>query len=139
MVLAYLDSPLTQEELARRLGIRPHIGAPASRVLRLRSPALDVVYTEGDLHTLTAWLEAETPVIVFVQVDQLPYWRGQHFQHALLVIGADSQHLYLLDPATGPAPLAVSHGDFLLAWEAMEYAYAVIRRSSDEKPIGASR
>ena len=131
MALNYLGAPVVQEELARRLGVRPHIGAPSSRLLRLRSATLDVVYADGDLYDLLAWLEAGMPVIVFVQVDQLPYWHGQHFQHALLLTGSDAEWLYLLDPAADPAPIAISHGDFLLAWDEMECVYAVIRKRGE--------
>jgi predicted double-glycine peptidase len=89
---------------------------------------LDVVYKTGDLQDIIGWLDAALPVLVFIQVDQLPYWHGHHFQHAALVIGHDAQLLYLLDPATDAAPMAVSRGDFLLAWEEMECVYAVIRK-----------
>ncbi|MBN1487428.1 MAG: C39 family peptidase, partial [Anaerolineae bacterium] len=131
MVLDYLGLEVTQEELARRLGVRPHIGVPSSRLLRLRSATLDVVYTDGNLLDLIAWIDNGLPVIAFVQVDQLPYWQGQYFQHALLVIGSDTQLLYLLDPAAGVDPIAVSHGDFLLAWDEMECVYAVICKIED--------
>ncbi|HOT91669.1 MAG TPA: C39 family peptidase [Anaerolineae bacterium] len=136
MALDYLGIPVAQEELARRLEVRPRIGAPSSRLLRLRSETLDVVYADGDLYDLLAWLEAGTPVIVFVQVDQLPYWQGQHFQHALLLTGSDAESLYLLDPAADSAPIAVSQGDFLLAWDEMECVYAVIRQR-EETPFSA--
>jgi ABC-type bacteriocin/lantibiotic exporter with double-glycine peptidase domain len=131
MALDYLGLPVAQEELARRLGVRPYIGAPSSRLLNLRSAALDVVHTDGSLYELLAWLEAGMPVIVFVQVDQLPYWHGQHFQHALLLTGSDAECLYLLDPAADAAPIAVSHGDFLLAWDEMECVYAVISKRGE--------
>lgn len=134
MALDYLGLPVAQEELARRMGVRPHIGAPSSRLLHLRSAILDVVYADGDLYDLLTWLEAGIPVIVFVQVDQLPYWRGQHFQHALMLIGSDAESLYLLDPAADPAPIAVSHDDFLLAWDEMECVYAVIRKHRESSP-----
>ncbi len=44
MVLAYLDIPCTQADLAHRLGTRPHIGAPHSHIIRLRSPETSVRY-----------------------------------------------------------------------------------------------
>ncbi len=128
MALAYLGLEIAQKTLARRLGVRPHIGAPSSRLMRLRSATLDVIYTTGDLSNLVAWLGKQLPILVFVQADQLPHWHGQHFQHAVLVIGSDSQSVYLLDPASAAEPITVSHGDFLLAWDERDYVYAVIHK-----------
>lgn len=53
MVLTYLGVPCSQDDLARQLGVRPHLGAPSSRLLRLRSAVLDVIYTAGDLEDLS--------------------------------------------------------------------------------------
>jgi len=126
MALTYLGISCSQDDIAHQLGIRPHVGAPCSRLLRLRSTVLDVIYAAGDLPDLGVWLDQEMPVLVFVQADQLPHWRGLHFQHTVLVVGLDAQCVYLLDPAADAAPLRVSRGDFMLAWDEMDCVYAVI-------------
>jgi len=129
MALAYLGISCSQDDLARRLGVRPHLGAPSSCLLRLRSAALDVIYTAGDLEDLATWLDQGLPVLVFVQADQLPYWRGQQFQHAVVVLGLDTQAVYLLDPAADATPMRVLRGDFMLAWDEMDCVYAIIRQA----------
>jgi ABC-type bacteriocin/lantibiotic exporter with double-glycine peptidase domain len=126
MALTYLGIPCSQDDMAHQLGIRPHVGAPSSRLLRLRSVALDVIYAAGDLPDLADWLDQETPVLAFVQADQLHHWRGLHFQHTVVVVGLDDQYVHLLDPAADAAPLRVSRGDFMLAWDEMDCIYAVI-------------
>jgi len=131
MVLTYLGISCSQDDLARQLGVRPHLGAPSSRLLRLRSAVLDMIYTAGDLEDLAVWLDQGLPALAFVQVDQLPYWRGQQFQHAVVIVGLDTQAVYLLDPAADAAPIRVLRGDFNLAWDEMDCVYAIFRRVGD--------
>jgi len=82
----------------------------------------------GDLEDLAAWLDQGLPALAFVQADQLPYWGGQQFQHAVVVVGLDTQAVYLLDPAADAAPIRVLRGDFMLAWDEMDCVYAIMRQ-----------
>lgn len=117
MVLAYWGIQRSQADLGRQMRAVPHIGAIGRNVLRLQSPDVQVVYAQGSLELLRAWLAKGTPVIAFVQTSELPYWKGVEARHAVVVIGLDDANVYLLDPAQESDSISVSIGDFLLAWE----------------------
>jgi ABC-type bacteriocin/lantibiotic exporter with double-glycine peptidase domain len=128
MVLDYLGFPRSQETLAHQLGLRPPLGVPAPNIKNLNSSDLAVIYESGTLDIVQKWLGEKKPVIVFVQAGELPYWFGHRFQHAVLVVGLDEQQVYLLDPAVEDEATAVSRGDFMLAWDEMDNALAIITR-----------
>lgn len=130
MVLAHLGVFYAQDDLARRIGVRPLLGAPASNVLRLRSENLDVTYTDGSLQDIANWLAEEVPVIAFVQAGELTRWRGHRFQYAIVVIGLDEQIVCFFDPATEASPVEVPIDSFLLAWGEMDHVYATITRQT---------
>jgi hypothetical protein len=97
MALAYLGIARSQEELARTLG-----------------------------DDLRYWLEQKAPIIAFVHTGLLAYWQGQVAQHAVIIVGIDEQTVYLLDSAKTENAVAVLLDEFLLAWDEMEFAFAVI-------------
>jgi len=126
MVLDYLGITVEQKRLARILGVRAPLGAPASNVLCLRSETVDVVFADGAIRDLQNYLALGWPIIVFVQADELPHWRGCISQHAIVVVGIDEISVSVLDPAAGSQVIDVPLGDFLLAWGELAYLYAVI-------------
>lgn len=128
MVLDYLGISRSQETLARQLGVRPPLGVAAPNIQKLNSGGLTAVYEPGTLETTQSWLDRGIPVIAFIQAGELSHWFGHRFQHAVLVIGLDKQSVYLLDPATDESISAVSHGDFMLAWDEMDNTMAVITK-----------
>jgi ABC-type bacteriocin/lantibiotic exporter with double-glycine peptidase domain len=131
MVLAYWGLSHSQSELVQWLGTRPHIGTPHRHINRLRSAEIDVFYAaDGSTETLHVYLERGLPVIVFVQVAELPHWQGHSARHALVVIGMEDTSVVVLDPAASPGPIRVPLDDFLLAWEEMDATYAVVSRSA---------
>ena len=126
MVLAYLEQPALQEDIARQIGAR-RFGTPASNIQRLRTWGLIVDYRSGSLEELSAALSESNAPIVFVRTSELPYWR-EDTPHAVVVVGMDETHVYLLDPAhPDKVPVGVSIGDFALAWSHFEQAYALIQ------------
>jgi len=129
MVLAYFDIIRSQEQLARQLQVRPALGAPAPNIRRLASQQLDVDYGEGTLEQIADWLARSIPVIVFVQAGELPRWREERFQHAVVIVGLTEDSIWLLDPEGDPQPEAVPVEAFLLAWSGMDYLHAVVRRA----------
>lgn len=127
MALAYLGILRSQEELARTLDIFEDFGVPASHLLRLRSRHIRIEFeTEGNVGDLYSWLTRQIPVIAFINTSSLTYWQGQVTQHAVLLVGMDKQTIYLLDPAKTQKVVKVSIDEFLLAWDEMEFAFAVI-------------
>lgn len=87
MVLAYLGISRTQDALAKTLGVNPPFGTRHSNIKKLASAKIKVTYEAGDLAAIRHWLEQGVLVIVFVQAGDLPHWSGQHFQHAVVVVG----------------------------------------------------
>ena len=126
MVLHYLGIVSDQVKLAQQLWVRPDIGVPASHIKRLATDTIAVTYDVGEWEVIQTWLAQRTPVIAMIQAGELPYWRGEFFQHAIVVIGCDETQVWLLDPATSPDAIIVSIDEFLLAWGEMDYRYAVM-------------
>ncbi len=126
MVLEYAGLLVKQRQLARDLGVRAPLGAPASNITRLQSDTVDVIFTKGALEDIYSHLARNWPLIVFVQAGELPHWRGQRSQHAIVVVGIDEETVYILDPAASPCVIAISRGDFLLAWSELDYIYALL-------------
>ena len=131
MVLGYLGIRRSQDDLARQMCSIPHVGTVGRNILDLQSPEVHVAYAQGTLELLRAWLAQDVPVIALVQTAELPYWGGVEARHAIVVVGLDSENVYLLDPARDSGVITVSLGDFALAWEEwMDGRCAVITRTS---------
>ena len=129
MILAYLGISRSQAELARLMGTHPQAGTPYPRITRLRSDQISVDYAKArGLDELIGWLNRDQPVIAFVQMSELPHWRDHWSQHAIVAVGSDQEAVHVLDPAASSQVIAVPHADFVLAWEEMALAYAVIAK-----------
>lgn len=126
MVLAYLGSILEQAELVRQLDVQAYLGAPARNIRRLASGDRFVTIESGDLAKLKQWLDNAIPVIAFIQAGELPHWRGEHFQHAVVVIEISQESVWILDPDAGDEAIGSPVDDFMLAWSELDYLYAVI-------------
>lgn len=129
MVLAYYGIRRSQRRLAALLSVRPNLGTPASTIQRIQNRTISVEYGSATLTKLTVATQNGLPVIAFIQAVELPHWRGQYFQHAVVVVGVVAGTVYLLDPASASSPEAVSEGDFMLAWDEMDNLCAVVRRN----------
>jgi len=129
MVLKYIGVKRSQAELAEQMHAIPGAGIVGRHILNLQTSDIHVVYAQGAIEHLATWLAKEIPIIVFVQTAELPYWHGAEAQHAVVVVGLDQEHVYVLDPAQEPNVIAVAVGDMALAWEDwMDGRFAVITR-----------
>lgn len=129
MVLNYLGIAHSQNDLARLLDVVADFGAPASNITRLTSRSLEATYFEEcTLQEIKDRLTLGNPVIAFVQTEQLAYWRGYPSQHAVVVVGADIETLYILDPTRTALPIPVPVDEFMLAWDEMGFSCAVIQK-----------
>ncbi len=128
MVLAHLGISRSQPMLGRQLGLIGDAGTPATNITKLNSSLLTVICEIGTIADIERSLAETVPVIVFVQAGELPHHAGEHFQHAIIVVGIDGQAIYMLDPAINAVPVSSPVGDFLLAWDEMYNRYATIKR-----------
>ena len=127
MVLAYLQQPAVQEDIARQIGARP-TGVPAFNIRRFAAWGLDVQYGQGSLSELTAALVRGNAPIIFLRTSELSYWQ-EDTPHAVVLVGLDTDSAFLLDPAyEDEMPVSVTLGDFLLAWSHFDMVYALITK-----------
>ncbi|MBM4422520.1 MAG: hypothetical protein FJ030_03900 [Chloroflexi bacterium] len=127
MILKYMGIAVGYERLLALLRTSP-IGAASFRVRELEHLGITVVYKQGDLAELHRHLLSDRPCIAFVKSSELPY-SNLSINHAVVVSGIDDELIYLNDPDLDYAPVAVSHGDFGLAWlERDEYYAAFLHR-----------
>jgi hypothetical protein len=129
MVLAFHGLNQPQADLANALGIDPEFGAPASRLTRLASIRLEVIYANGELDVVSRWIDRGLPVILFVQTTELAYWQGWRAQHAVVVMAIDDSAAIVFDPAF-PAtenPKHVARPELQLASDWLLNHFAVLR------------
>jgi predicted double-glycine peptidase len=55
----------------------------------------------------------------------ISYW-GETTRHAVVVVGIDSEYVYVHDPCFDIAPQRVTRLEFKLAWDEMDNTYATI-------------
>jgi ABC-type bacteriocin/lantibiotic exporter with double-glycine peptidase domain len=126
MVLAFQDISRSQAVLAKQLKMKPSLGIPTRNIQRLISDKVNVVYEEGTVARLQRWLDDGLPVIAFVQAGEFSHWRGEFFQHAVVVIAIEEATVWLLDPDKDATPIVVPTDEFMLAWSGMDYLYAAV-------------
>lgn len=126
MVLGYLRVRIPYSRLIRLLRVDA-IGTPFRNLRYLEASDISLHIAAGDMPTLRDNLQHGRPVIVAVDTAELPYWH-EATDHAVVVVGVDDEHVYLLDPDTGGAPHAVTSAEFELAWLEKDYLYAIIQR-----------
>lgn len=126
MVLGYLGQPLAYDRIAQILQTR-WFGTPARNVLFLEQVGVRVVLQEQNLPAITNLLEADLPVIAFVDTADLPYWNEQT-DHAIVIIGADADWVYVNDPYFHQAPQKITHTAFTLAQLKFDDLCAIITK-----------
>lgn len=123
MVLMYLGRSVRYGRLLRLLGTQDH-GTPFSNLRHLDQLGVRVTIASGNFEQLAYHLSHNRPCIATVQTADLPHWARQT-DHAVVVVGIDSQYIYLNDPAFEIAPIIVPRGEFDLAWLAKDEDFAV--------------
>ncbi len=128
MILDHLGLTVRYADLLRLLQVRS-FGAPAGNIRLLAQLGLTVTYSVTDLNGIVQLLDVGVPVIAFLRTGDLPYWQYST-DHAVVVVGYndDTQQVYLNDPYARDACIAVSRGDFELAWSERDYHYATLSR-----------
>lgn len=127
MLLVHLDIPMTYKQLLIMLRIKRGLGTPSSTIRVLDKLGLTVIYESGTFLKLYEHLSHNRPCIAFVEAGELPYWNERN-SHAIVVVGLDTQFVYLNDPVLAYGPIRVPRGDFDLAWLEHEEFYATLVR-----------
>jgi len=131
MVLRYFrNMTVSYNRLNQILAIQPDFGAPFSNICRLAQLNITVLYQQGTLADLHHSLVSGWPCVVPVDTGELPYWVQIHVSHAVVIIGMDTQFVYLNDPAFTSSPIRVPTGDFDLAWLERDEMFAVLAPNS---------
>lgn len=128
IVLEYLGIPCDYKRLLRILGTTSD-GTPFSNLNRLATALnLSVAYNRNQetLTVFTDHIRIGLPIIVAVQTWPLPYWHQLNTDHAVVVVGLDSEDIFIYDPYFATAPQVVELDSFLTAWSERDYEYAVI-------------
>lgn len=134
MVLGYIELSYSQATLSELMESQLPIGTLRSNIKKLTSLQIDIIYDSGNLKDIEKWLNQNSPVIVFLDAGELPHWHHYDFtqqvviQHAIVVVGLDSQTIYLMDPAINNGPTSTPIGDFILAWDEMDNYYAILTK-----------
>lgn len=125
MVLEYLHIRADYTRLLRLLRIGP-IGTAFGNLAELRKLGVVVLIDNGTSADIKRFLVSGLPVIVFLDTVELAYWKYEHTDHAVVVIGVDEQNVRLNDPEFREAPQVCSIGEFELAWLEKDNLFAVI-------------
>lgn len=126
MALNYIGHKVDYTRLVQLLRIRPGYGTPFPVIQSLGNSSIRVVYGQGNLQEIYHYLSQDKPCIVPVQTHELPYWNNVSVGHAVVVVGVDSENVFLNDPEFPTAPIQVTHGDFGLAWFEYGELFAVL-------------
>lgn len=126
MVLDYLGIQCEYNQLVRTLRTHSGYGTPFSNIQALQKLGIPVRYQTGTWQDLYQALQQGWPSIVPVHTRELAYWENVSVRHAVVVVGMDSEYIYLNDPEFDNAPIQASLGDFDLAWFEQEEVYVIL-------------
>lgn len=87
---------------------------------------IEMHHGNDNIEQFAPYIESGLPIVIAVDADIPSSWPFCQ-QHAVVVIGFDSEHVYVNDPAQDETGLAVGIDTFLLAWSRRSYTFAVIR------------
>ncbi len=126
MILNYMGLRIDYDRLLKLLRTQ-WFGTASFHVRELEKLGLTVVYKEGTLDELHEHLSNDRPCIAFVNTGELPYW-DEATDHALVIVGLDDDYVYFNDPMLSTAPMYISRGEFILAWQERDEYYAALMR-----------
>lgn len=125
MALQHLDLSFDYDYVLQLLEVKP-FGTAGHNLKNLTVLGVQVVYTEGTLDEVKAYLVDGFPCIALVRTGHLHYWTYST-NHALLVVGFDEQTVYVNDPSFEQAPQRIPLDEFHLAWLEFDYRYGVLK------------
>jgi len=111
MALQFIGRPVAYERLLELLEVDPAVGAPASHIVKLATVGVGVTYGSGTLEDIIDHLSRGQVCIAFVHTLQLSYW-DQATRHAVVVVGADDDHILVADPWFDTISQTVSRLEF---------------------------
>lgn len=115
MVLAHYKININYTRILKVLAVQKTLGTPFPNIRKLTELGITVFYQRGSIYELYAHLQNGNPVIIPVKTQELPYW-DENTDHAVVLVGMNSQMVYLNDPVFENPTIPVTQGDFDLAW-----------------------
>ncbi len=130
MLLSYHRKSFDYHRVARQLNTQD-FGTVFSHMRNLKVKDATVSIVHGDLDHLYKCLQQNQPPAVAVNTAELPHWYNrpgdvEEVGHAVVVVGMDSEMIYVNDPAFINAPLRVPLGEFQLSRIDFDEIYAVL-------------
>lgn len=126
MALTYLGLKPSYPALLKLLETRS-FGTPFRNLQRLQQLDVQVTCQACSGDEFPTFLNAGWPLIASVNTADFGYW-STAVDHAVLVVGADQQAIYVHDPSmrSGPTPIALT--EFALAQLKFDHLCAIIQR-----------
>lgn len=128
MVLQFWGIEVDETAVADLLGTS-NAGTLAEDLHRLEALHVAVHLGQGTIFDLKRSLRDGIPALVFVETDSLPYWETACF-HSVVVAAVDNDGVTVYDPYLDHGPTVVPVVDFLRAWSAYDWEFAVILPST---------
>jgi ABC-type bacteriocin/lantibiotic exporter with double-glycine peptidase domain len=129
MVASYLGYDLPYESVYDLLGTQWY-GTPFRHLERLSELRLRVSIEHLGTAEIAAYIEQDLPVIAGVQTAPLPYW-SQAADHVVVVVGVETDQVYLHDPSLSSGPQAVPRTAFELAQLDFDNLCAIITKEQE--------
>lgn len=128
MLLEYIGNRTRYRRLLRLLQVdADDAGTSFYQLKKLETLGVTVEIDFGYMGILADHCQNRRPVIASVDTRYLPSWHGLWRLHAVVVVGLDTDTVFLNDPAFDNAPFSINRTDFESAWLEREYLYATIQ------------
>lgn len=129
MVTSYLGFDMSYETVYDLLGTQRY-GTPFRHLERLSELGLQVFIEHLGPAEITAYIKQGLPVIAGVRTTSLPYWT-QAADHVVVVVGVETDQIYLHDPSLSSGPIAVARSAFELAQLDFDNLCAIITKEQE--------
>jgi hypothetical protein len=126
MALAQLGIVTDQRELALRLGTRPGVGTPFSRIRQLQNVNVQLTEWGGLAKVADALLAGTAVIAAVITTPGLTGWHQIRTQHTVLISAVNPTMVVYHDPTLTYGPVTASRDEFSLAWSEMAEKAAFI-------------
>ncbi len=126
MVLSYWGNEQSESRLSKVLQTRL-AGTPISNARHIQKLGFQVLVKTLTREELETHLTEKKPVIARVWTAMFDYWT-MATSHVVVVIGFDSENVYINDPSLSIGSLPISWNAFLAAWAEYDEIAVIITK-----------